>query len=173
VQQLAPWAGGLEYAPTDSAAQVQTWTAIGAIVGTILAALLADLLGRRLSYTLLCAGSLIIVPCVFQATTEFNTVFLVLSFAAGAITASFYGWLPLYLPELFNTRVRATGQGFGFNFGRIIAAVGVLQLGNLKSIFTPYGWNDADIYSALAVIYIAGMLLIWFAPETKGKPLPE
>ena len=37
----------------------------------------------------------------------------------GVFTAAFYGWLPLYLPELFPTRVRATGQGLSFNFGRI------------------------------------------------------
>ena len=45
-------------------------------------------------------------------------------FVAGGLTASFYGWLPLYLPELFGTNVRATGQGFSFNFGRIFAGVG-------------------------------------------------
>ena len=49
------------------------------------------------------------------------------------VTAAFYGWLPLYLPELFPTRVRAT----------------------------------------ITLIYILGAVLIWFAPETKGKPLPE
>ena len=57
------------------------------------------------------------------------------AFLAGTLTASFYGWLPLYLPELFRTNVRATGQGFGFNFGRILAAIGVLQVGNLLGLF--------------------------------------
>ena len=56
------------------------------------------------------------------------------------MTASFYGWLPLYLPELFRTNVRATGQGFGFNFGRILAAIGVLQIGNLMSLFNDGRW---------------------------------
>jgi MFS family permease len=152
---------------------VQTWSALGAVLGTILAALLCDVLGRRLTYTLLCLGSLIIVPTLFLASDSFTGGFLVVVFLAGAITAAFYGWLPLYLPELFPTRVRATGQGFGYNFGRIIAAIGVLQLGSLKSLFAPLGWKDAQIYSVLACIYVAGMVLIWFAPETKGQPLPE
>ncbi len=57
-------------------------------------------------------------------------------FLAGCFTASFYGWLPLYLPELFPTAVCATGQGFAFNFGRILAAVGALQTGYLmKEVF--------------------------------------
>ena len=50
------------------------------------------------------------------------------------MTASFYGWLPLYLPELFPTRIRATGQGFAFNFGRVLAAVGALQSGQLLNL---------------------------------------
>jgi SHS family sialic acid transporter-like MFS transporter len=173
VQQIAPWSGALAEAPADAASQVQMWASLGAILGTIVAALTADQLGRRVTYTLLCAASLIIVPMLFQTTATFDNRFLLLVFLAGAITASFYGWLPLYLPELFPTRVRATGQGFGFNFGRIIAAIGALQIGNLKALFSPYGWTDADVFSALACIYVVGMIIIWFAPETKGKPLPE
>jgi MFS family permease len=173
VQQAPPWSGSLPDAPATAPSQVQIWSAFGAIVGTILAALLADLLGRRLTYTLLCLGSLVIVPALFLGSETFDTRLLVVVFLAGAITAAFYGWLPLYLPELFRTRVRATGQGFGYNFGRVIAAIGVLQLGNLKSLFAPLGWKDAQVYSLLACIYLVGVVLIWFAPETRGKPLPE
>src|SRR5262249_56602160 len=120
------------------------------------AALLADVLGRRVTYSLLCLGSLAVVPALFLGSASFDARFLVVVFLAGAITAAFYGWLPLYLPELFRTRVRATGQGFGYNFGRVIAAIGVLQLGNLKQIFSPWGWSDAEICSLLACIYVAG-----------------
>jgi len=107
--------------------------------------------------------------------------FLASAFVAGACTASFYGWLPLYLPELFETNVRATGQGFGFNFGRILAAVGALQGGILNTMFP----NDQVIAgitikggypmacSTMSLIYIVGMMFIWLAPETKGKPLPD
>jgi hypothetical protein len=94
---------------------------------------------------------------------------VILAFLTGAITASFYGWLPLYLPELFPTAIRATGQGFGYNFGRIIAAIGVLQLSNLQAEFG--GLPQAC--AALSYIYIIGVIVIWFVPETKGQPLPE
>ena len=69
--------------------------------------------------------------------------------------------------------MRATGQGFGFNFGRIIAAVGALQLKPLQELVKPYGWGSAEVFAMLSSIYVVGMVIIWFVPETKGKPLPE
>jgi len=74
------------------------------------------------------------------------------------------------LPELFPTRVRATGQGLSFNFGRIIAALGNLFMGQLVELF---GGDYARAMGAITMVYLLGLLLIWIAPETKGKPLPE
>ena len=157
------------------------WLSIGAIVGTILAAFAGDWFGRKPAYFLLCVLSMFSVWMLFLANTTFGTGLLFWAFVAGVCTASFYGWLPLYLPELFRTHVRATGQGFGFNYGRILAAVGVLQLGNLLRTLT----TDQQLWgltipagrplacSAIAFIYVVGMVIIWFAPETRGKPLPE
>ena len=101
---------------------------------------------------------------------EFGATFLVLTGLVGASTAAFYGWLPLYLPELFPTRVRATGQGLSFNFGRILAAGGALSMGQLMGFF--HG-SYARAGAVISLMYILGLVLIWFAPETKGKPLPE
>src|SRR5262249_19145558 len=134
------------------------------------AALLADRLNRRLTYFALCVGSLAIVPGFFLTQTSVNGTFFIIVFLMGAITASFYGWLPLYLPEIFRTAVRATAQGFAFNFGRILAAIGVLQLGSLTQLFAG-GLPTAC--ASLSVVYLLGIALIWFAPETKGEPLPE
>ena len=86
------------------------------------------------------------------------------------ISAAFYGWLPLYLPELFPTAVRATGQGFGFNFGRIIAAAGNLQMANLLAAF---GSDYAQACAVVAGVYVVGLVLIGFAPETKGNRCPS
>jgi hypothetical protein len=86
---------------------------------------------------------------------------------AGGLTASFYGWLPLYLPELFPTRVRATAQGFCFNFGRIIAAIGALQTGALmKGVFEE---DYAKACSFMSLVYLAGPVLILFAPMTVAR----
>ena len=103
----------------------------------------------------------------YQTNAVINTWFFATAFLMGGITASFYGFFPLYLPELFPTSVRATGQGFCFNVGRIIAAIGGLQIANLVIAFG----SSANAYSALCAIYLVGMVLVWFAPETKGRAL--
>jgi hypothetical protein len=121
-------------------------------------------------YAGLCVLSLVVLLGLFRLNDHFGWQLVAWAGVAGAITAAFYGWLPLYLPELFPTRVRATGQGFGYNFGRILAAVGALQTGNLLALF---GDDYAKACSIAAGVYFVGLLLIAFAPETKGKPLPE
>lgn len=172
LQWATPWANELAGPDIPQASSyTQISSAVGAIVGTILAAMMGDWFGRRITYFVLCVASLASAAVLFRLNTEFNAMFLVSAFVAGGCTASFYGWLPLYLPELFRTGVRATGQGFSFNFGRILAAVGSLQTGYLMS-----QWFDGSYPKACSVtslIYLVGMVVIWFAPETRGQPLPE
>jgi len=144
---------------------------IAAIIFTILGALMGDLMGRRLSYFLLCVAALGSSLLFFQTNLSVNTRFYLSVFLAGGCTASFYGWLPLYLPELFPTRVRAFGQGFAFNFGRILAAIGALQFSYLMN--NVFDGIYPKACTVLSFIYVIGMVVIWFAPETKGQPLPE
>jgi hypothetical protein len=87
----------------------------------------------------------------------------------GVTTAAFYGWFPLYLPELFPTRVRATGQGLCFNAGRIVAAAGALTSGQLVAHYGGY----PQMGSVITLVYLAGFVLIMMAPETRGRSLPE
>lgn len=159
------------------------WTqiavALGAITGTLLSAWLGEKIGRRSAYALQCVLSIVSVLWLYQMHNSYGLPFLFAAFVAGMCAASFFGWLPLYLPELFPTRVRATCQGFGFNFGRILAAIGALQmsalLGQLKDIKTYAG--EVGGYpvacSFLTGIFVVGFVLIFFAPETKGKALPD
>jgi MFS family permease len=203
VALLGTW-GSLQWAPLwadyltggrmpSAKAYTQIWSGVGAVIGTMAGALLGDWFGRRITYAALCAGSLVSVVLFYQLNTAFGTAFLLSVFLAGGLTASFYGWLPLYLPELFRTPVRATGQGFSFNFGRILAATGVLLTGN--NMGSLQGWDPTQqpesfwmtlgnligLYkggypaacTVVSLIYVVGFLLIWFCPETKGKPLPE
>lgn len=180
--QWAPtWAHKLSDQASGARELTQNWSAIGAIVGTIAAALMGDWLGRRVTYSLLCLSSMASLVWLYQCQPTFGASFLIAAFLVGLCTASFYGWLPLYLPELFRTNVRATCQGFGFNFGRILAFLGSLQTGNLMKQYSGEvevaGVTLAGSYafacSAMSLVYIIGLVLIWFAPETKGKPLPE
>lgn len=155
----------------NAAAWTQFWSAAGAVLGTIIAALAGDWFGRRISYVIMCITAFASLELFYLGNDAYGTKLLVTVFILGFCTASFYGWLPLYLPELFSTRVRATGQGFGFNFGRILAAVGALQTGNL--IKTQFDGDYSKACSVMGAIYLAGLVLIAFAPETRGKPLPD
>lgn len=172
LQWATPWADQLAGPDMPEAkAYTQIVSAVGAIIGTMLAALMGDWFGRRITYFLLCVSSLVSAAVLFRLNTTFGPMFLVSVFVAGGCTASFYGWLPLYLPELFRTSVRATGQGFSFNFGRILAAVGSLQTGYLMTNVFEGSYPKAC--SVTSMIYVVGMVVIWFAPETRGKPLPD
>ncbi len=196
---MGTW-GSLQWAPswadkmaagTDSATVARSYTqiasAVGAIFGTIGAAFLAEWFNRRRTYFVLSLASLLICAYLFRTVSHFESTawleaylyptpmvfdgwFLLSVFIAGGITASFYGWLPLYLPELFPTRIRATAQGFSFNSGRVLAAVGVLQSGHLLDLFNE---DYARMCSIISLVYLVSMVLIWFCPETKGQPLPD
>ena len=72
--------------------------------------------GRRPVYFGLCLLSLLSCGYLFRFPSVFDAWFMVVAGVVGGITAAFYGWLPLYLPELFPTRVRATGQGVCVQF---------------------------------------------------------
>jgi MFS transporter, SHS family, sialic acid transporter len=135
-------------------------------VGCLIAPLIAAYLNRRIAYVLLCLGSLVACQILFRGFTQYNFNFLAMTFLVGGLTAALYGWLPLYLPELFPTRVRATAQGIAFNFGRILAAVGAIWGGTI-------GGNYAVMGATVSMVYLLGAVVIWFSPETKGKPLPD
>jgi hypothetical protein len=167
VQKVGAWVGELQNG-TDPTAKAYAGILLagGAIVGCMVAPFIASIFNRRIAYLLLCLGSLVVCQLLFRTVDSYGAKFLILTFIAGALTAAFYGWLPLYLPELFPTRVRATAQGIAFNFGRIIAAAFALGGGMI-------GDSYAEMGATVSLIYIVGMLIIWLAPETKGKPLPE
>ncbi len=169
--QWAPrWAAELEPDPARHAKEwTLIWLSIGAITGTFLAALAAGRFGRRITYAVLCVASLASALILYQGNSSYGGFFLPAVFLAGMMTASFYGFFPLYFPELFPTAVRATGQGFAFNFGRILAAVGGLQTANLMGVF---GGSFPAAGSVMAAVYLLGIVLIYFAPETIGKELP-
>ena len=57
-----------------------------------------------------------------------------------------------------------------YNAGRIFAMFGVLGTGGLLQLF---GGQYQRACAAVSLVYLLGMVLIWFGPETKGKPLPE
>jgi MFS family permease len=148
---------------------------LGAVVGGLFGAFLGRSLGRRVAYFLLCLGAFLVCTYLFRwhldLTGALDWRWWAVVFLTGILTAAFYGWLPLYLPELFPTRVRATGQGFAYNSGRIIAAVGAVSMGLLMQ--QVFAGDYARAGATVCLVYLAGMVLIWLAPETQGTALPE
>lgn len=168
---IFPWAelvAGKEFPDYKSTAQA--WWSVGAILGSFTGAQLASLIGRRLSYFLISLGSTAITCGLFLFTKPMQPIFLPLLFAQGFIATLFFGWLPLYLPELFPTRVRATGSGIAYNVGRFATAAGLFFAGALVAYF---GGDYSRVGAVMALIYALGMIVIWFAPDTTNKSLEE
>jgi MFS family permease len=147
----------------------QMLTGIGAVLGCFIGPLIGARMGRRPAYFLLCFLSLITCGLLFRFVRDYSSSFLLLTFLVGCTTAAMYGWLPLYLPELFPTAVRATGQGICYNSGRLFAAVGSIEMGRLMQF---YHGSYARAGATITLIYAAGLLLIWLGPETRGRALP-
>jgi hypothetical protein len=168
---MIPWAdqvGGTAN-PTYKS-ETQGWWALGAAIGSFLGAPMASALGRRSAYFLISLGATVLTWGMFQLTEPLKASFLPIVFAQGLVATLFFGWLPLYLPELFPLRVRATGAGLAMNAGRFATAAGVLLAG---AIFTAAGSNYATIGAACALVYAAGMIVVWWAPDTANLVLDE
>ena len=94
----------------------------------------------------------------------------------GFCQLTLFGGYAIYFPELFPTRLRSTGTSFCYNVGRYIAALGPLTMGQLiNKVFGHHGQIDAWRYTGvtMSLFFLIGILALPFAPETKGKPLPE
>ena len=140
---------------------------VGATLGYLSFAPLADRLGRRPVFALMCAGSFLMLPITFLTPRSYVHVLLLLPLL-GFFNNGIFSGFPIYLPELYPTRIRATGAGFCFNVGRLLASSGPYLTGYLVAALGGFG----RAASAVAVIYLVGLLILPFAPETGGKRLP-
>jgi MFS family permease len=141
---------------------------VGALAGYLSFGPLADRFGRRAVFALMCAGSLVMLPVAFLTPRSYAHVLLLLPLL-GFFNNGIFSGFPIYLPELYPTRLRATGAGFCFNVGRVLASAAPFLTGFLVTALGGFG----RAASAIALIYVVGLLILPFAPETKGQPLPE
>jgi MFS family permease len=141
---------------------------IGALLGFFAFGFLADAFGRKPTtffYYLMC---LILTPIVYLWVRDIQLLLLVFA-VYGFFIQGVFSWTPIWLPELFPTRMRATAAGFIFNAPRLISAVAPLIAGTLIVNLGGYG-KTATI---IGLFYILGLITVPFLPETNGKPLPE
>jgi MFS family permease len=150
--------------------------------------------GRRAAFGVSYVAALVATVLVFGFMTQPAQIWWMIPLL-GFCGLMVFGGFAIYFPELYPTRLRATGTGFCYNVARYLAAAGPFLLGTLADMFTaPAGtaraegklsdltWlssmgsvDNAFRYAALTVasIYILGLLALPFAPETRGKPLPQ
>ena len=164
---MIPWADevGRNANAIDYKSTTQWWWAIGATAGSFLGAPLAAAIGRRRSYFLISLVATALTWSMFKLTAPLEPSFLPTVFVQGFVATLFFGWLPLYLPELFPVQVRATGAGLSMNIGRFVTAAAVLWIG------TQFKGDYSEIGAACALIYGLGMLVIFWAPNTASRSL--
>jgi len=163
VQFTQPWAAQLA-GDAQAAATVQGVSAGAATLGAIAAPGVLATLSRRWGYFILSAAAFASAEFLFLTRTRFDATFLAGVALTGFWAGAFGGWLALYLPELFPTRLRASGQGFAYNAGRLLAAAGVAATTFGLDVSGHYAKASALVSAAFAV----GMLLARWLPETSG-----
>lgn len=140
-------------------------------VSSLLGGALALWLGRRRCYFLISLGALVSAQILFWFNEPGNPWFLFWNASLGFFSGFFFGWLPLCLPEMFSTRVRSTGAGVSFNWGRILTAVGVVVAAGLLK--TTFDGDYAAIGRVTSLIYALGMIVIFFAPDNSRASLDD
>lgn len=166
-QRLVPWAG--QFADLEGLTNLKAWTqtaqAAGAVIGSLGGGWLACALGKRFSYFLISLFSLGLSLAIFLRMTPAHPAFLWACFALGLVSTSFYGWLPYFIPELFPTRIRATGAGISYNLGRVFSAAAILASTALTSVFAG---DIGKMGAATSLIYLLGLALAWMIPQRSG-----
>ncbi len=143
--------------------------AIGGGLGLLAMGPLCVKLGRRRAFGLMQLAALLIVPVTCYVPSTYAQLLLILP-VFGFFTLGIHAGYAVYFPELFPTHLRATGSGFCFNGGRIVAASILILSGWLKSL---PGMNLQLAITLLALFFPLGILIVYFLPETKDQPLPE
>ncbi|MEU4671803.1 MFS transporter [Amycolatopsis sp. NPDC023774] len=140
----------------------------GAIAGYISFGFIADRYGRKPAVLLFFGASLVLTPVLFLWTHSLGLIVIVLVIN-GFFTLGQYTWMPVWLPEFYPTHLRATGAAFVFNAARFVAFLGPLTAGAIISQLGGYGVAA----TVVGLIYILGLVVAPFCPETRGQQLPD
>jgi MFS family permease len=150
---------------------------IGAGVGMWLFTKVAAATGRRTAFAIGFSSALVITAGVYWKMETPADAYWMMPLMGAAQLGPFAGFA-IYLPELFPGSLRSTGTSFCYNLGRFAAAGGSFFSAYLTKAFAIKGDPTSSLplrYSAITMcaIFLIGLFTLPFAPETKGKPLPE
>jgi MFS family permease len=146
---------------------------VGAVFGMYSFAIFSERMGRKPTFAACFVAALASTTSVFYFLEEFHQIFWMLPVMGYCIFSLFAGYA-VYFPELFPTHLRSTGTSFCYNVGRFVAAVGPAMLGWLTG--TVYAHAADPLRNAgltMCGVFVLGLLVLPFAPETKDRPLPE
>jgi MFS family permease len=148
---------------------------IGGFFGMYAFAQVTNRIGRRPTFALAFLAAGFSTAFAFLYMSKPGDLWMVVPM--GAAQLSIFGGYAIYFPELFPTRLRSTGTSFCYNVGRYVAATGPIGTGLLTShvFYNPGNPVAASRHAAVAMCacFAVGLVAVWFAPETKGQPLPE
>jgi MFS family permease len=140
----------------------------GGGLGLILFGPICERLGRRGAFLLYHVGGLVSSLILFKEVAGVMAIAVLLPIF-GFLTLGMHAGYAVYFPELFPTRLRSTGGGFCFNVGRILAAPILFLSGWMQ---TRLGLGMANAAALLSLLFALGVVILYFAPETKGQDLP-
>ncbi|HEY6194110.1 MAG TPA: MFS transporter [Candidatus Eisenbacteria bacterium] len=165
--------------PAAARALGESWKALatncfnlGGLVGTLATVPLAKHLGRRPMYALYYLLAGIAVMCAFGLPMASHTR-LYMYFFIGLTVFGVFGSFTYYLPELFPTRLRGTGAGFCYNAGRVVAAIGPFVVGSIASRGADALASSLRVLFWVGAVPLAGLLLLPFVVETRGRVLAD
>jgi MFS family permease len=139
---------------------------IGSFVGYLVGAWLADRIGRRNLFLIFSLGAIAVVLLYTQLPLS-NEILWVLGFPLGFFASGYFSGMGAFLTELYPTRLRGSGQGFCYNFGRGIGALFPYLVGALSASTSLANAIALFAVVAYAVFFIAAYAL----PETRGRVL--
>jgi MFS family permease len=147
-------------------------TNIGAFFGMFGFGAVAQRIGRRPTFAIAFLAAFLSTACVFWFLKDFAQIFWMVPIM-GFCQLSLFAGYAIYFPELFPTHLRSTGTSFCYNVGRFVAATGPLIQAEILKQF-PAG-SDSLRYAGviMCTVFLVGILVLPFLPETKGQPLPE
>lgn len=168
----------VEKVEAANASSIKNWEMLGMFlvttgggIGLVSFGPICEWIGRRGAFLFFHLGGLVSALLAFLVfSNSSTTVLMVVLPIFGFLTLGMHAGYAVYFPELFPTKLRGTGAGFCFNFGRILAAPILILVGWLQS---DQGFSVDNAASLLSLLFVLGAVLLLAAPETKGQQLPE
>jgi MFS family permease len=169
-------------APEEVNFQVDIWAGwtsvmlnLGAFFGIYAFSRVTHYTGRKPAFAVSFVLALLSTAFVFWKFQSITDIFWMIPIM-GFCQLALFGGYAIYFPELFPTRLRSTGTSFCYNGARFVAAAGPQTLGFLTGeVFAAHGHTEAIRYAGISMcaVFLIGLLVLPFAPETNGQPLPE